>query len=283
MALALTPLTAFSGMHVTPVTASPTPAAHFGGHSHVSRSDSAAARSNGSSRLVLPGVLAAAMYIQKKQRTSRSNRGSLSLNAQAEASSAVAEEEGKAKTEGGADAKAPPKKASTKKIAPFDPKAQPGVTEPLGYFDPLGFCPPGDPGKFRNLRAAELKHGRVAMLASIGLVAQHFIRFPGFDEVPSGIHAIEKIDSVNGINIVPGIYGFWFLVLFVVPVFEFRIWNQDINKEPGDFGDPLGLGMYDTEMRNRELNNGRAAMFATLGIIAAEFVSGKDAVEQLGF
>jgi len=36
-------------------------------------------------------------------------------------------------------------------------------------------------------------------------------------------------------------------------------------------------------MRNRELNNGRFAMFAIMGIIAAELVTGKDAVQQLGF
>jgi hypothetical protein len=33
---------------------------------------------------------------------------------------------------------------------------------------------------------------------------------------------------------------------------------------------------------NRELNNGRAAMFAVIGIIAAELLTGKDGVEQLG-
>lgn len=32
-----------------------------------------------------------------------------------------------------------------------------------------------------------------------------------------------------------------------------------------------------------ELNNGRFAMFATLGIIAAQNLTGKDAVEQFGF
>ncbi len=36
----------------------------------------------------------------------------------------------------------------------------------------------GDEGKFKQLRASELKHGRVAMLASVGLLAQCYIRFP---------------------------------------------------------------------------------------------------------
>ena len=39
----------------------------------------------------------------------------------------------------------------------------------------------------------------------------------------------------------------------------------------------------DQDMRNRELNNGRFAMVSILGILAAELVTGKDAVQQLGF
>ena len=35
-------------------------------------------------------------------------------------------------------------------------------------------------------------------------------------------------------------------------------------------------------MRNRELNNGRFAMVAITGIVVAELVTGKDAVQQLG-
>eukprot|EP00438_Fugacium_kawagutii_P028182 Skav233621 [mRNA] locus=scaffold109:327166:333386:+ [translate_table: standard] len=36
---------------------------------------------------------------------------------------------------------------------------------------------------------------------------------------------------------------------------------EDPNKEAGDFGDPLGLGQYNEEFRNKEINNGRFAMF----------------------
>ena len=39
---------------------------------------------------------------------------------------------------------------------------------------------------------------------------------------------------------------------------------------------------YTLEMRNREINNGRFAMFAAIGIIAANVYTGKDAIEQFG-
>merc|ERR1712039_954183 len=72
----------------------------------------------------------------------------------------------------------------------FDPSVQVGAMAPLGFFDPAGFCKKGDESGFRNLRAAEIKHGRVAMMAAVGAVAQHYIKFPGFDSVPAGMSAV---------------------------------------------------------------------------------------------
>merc|ERR1719229_1938640 len=72
-----------------------------------------------------------------------------------------------------------------------------------------------------------------------------------------------------------------FPLLMLIGVIEFT-WVEGPEKEPGNFGDPLGLDMYTTEMRNKELNNGRMAMISVLGIFAAEVTTGKDAVEQFG-
>lgn len=157
--------------------------------------------------------------------------------------------------------------------AMFDPAQQTGVTEPFGFFDPLGFCPPNNEMKFRKLRTSELKHGRIAMMASVGLVVQHFIRIPTgtFDLAPSGVMAIFDLNSLFGL----------LAVVFGSLVVEF--FPQDPSKDVGDFGDPWKVGMDSREMRDRELNNGRAAMFATIGIIAAELATQKDAVQQLGF
>ena len=46
-------------------------------------------------------------------------------------------------TSHGLHLQAPAKRKLRARRMPFDPKAEPGAMEPLGYFDPLGLCPPG--------------------------------------------------------------------------------------------------------------------------------------------
>jgi len=154
---------------------------------------------------------------------------------------------------------------------PFQPAEQIGAVAPLGFFDPLGFTSVGDEKGFNKLRASELKHGRVAMMASIGLVGQHFIKFPGFEKTPAGLGALGTGEGVFG-----------FFGLFVLSAFLELAWREDSNKEPGNFGNPFGVDMYNEEMRNKEISNGRMAMISVLGIFAAEIATGKDAIQQFG-
>lgn len=154
---------------------------------------------------------------------------------------------------------------------PFDPAKQVGVTLPMNYFDPLGFSKVGDREGFYNLRCAELKHGRVAMIASLGMVVPHAIKFPGFTDVPNGVQAVITP---------PGTFGF-LAVLAAAGFVETQVWVQDPKKQPGDFGDPAGFGQYYDEWRNRELNNCRMAMISSLAIIVAELNTGKDGVDQI--
>merc|ERR1719502_2553277 len=104
---------------------------------------------------------------------------------------------------------------------PFDPSKQVGAMAPMGFFDPLGFSKVGDKEGFRNLRTAELKHGRVAMMAAVGAVAQHYIKFPGFEKVPAGLAAVTTP---------PGSYGLAALFL-LSGVMELAVWTQDPKKE----------------------------------------------------
>jgi len=154
----------------------------------------------------------------------------------------------------------------------FDPARQVGITEPLGFFDPLNFTKKGDKTGFRKLREAELKHGRVAMMASAGLVMPYFYQFSFFD-LPPGIKAPTETPGREGLA----------LVVFLSGILEVTAFRQRDDRPIGDFGDPLGLNIYDRDMRNRELNNGRLAMFTSVGMIVAELYTGKDPMQQLGF
>lgn len=161
----------------------------------------------------------------------------------------------------------------------FDPAQQVGALPPLGYFDPLGFCKVGDEAGFQKFRTQEIKHGRVAMMAAIGAVGQHYLAPPLFEAVYPGFSALPKhVDIMREASEV----GLFFLFVFTA-LLE-KAWDKESweGKDEGNFGDPLGLNMYTTEMRNKELNNGRFAMFSTLGIVVAQLATGKDAVEQLG-
>ena len=79
--------------------------------------------------------------------------------------------------------------APTPEPPKFDPKTMPGATPPLGFFDPVGFSDDASEGKVRFYREVELKHGRVAMLASLGfLVGEIFHPLWGGEvDVPSYI------------------------------------------------------------------------------------------------
>merc|ERR1719210_3322663 len=154
---------------------------------------------------------------------------------------------------------------------PFNPAKQVGAVQPLGYFDPLGFCREGDEQGFRKLRAAELKHGRVAMMASIGALGQHFVRFPGFEKTHGTFGAMLTGEGVLG-----------FVVLFAASGVLELAWKDEKSREPGNFGDPFGVKMYNDDMRNKEISNGRMAMISVLGIFMAELATGKDAIEQFG-
>ncbi|CAE8646320.1 unnamed protein product [Polarella glacialis] len=150
----------------------------------------------------------------------------------------------------------------------FDPAKQLGAMAPLGYFDPLGYCSWGDEEGFRKFRASEIKHGRVCMIASLGLVGQHFAG--DGNVVPGSLGVLLTESGVISIGVIVAASAF----------LEFS-WPENPDKEPGNFGDPLGFNQYTPDMRMKELNNGRMAMMSVLGIFVAERATGEDAIQQL--
>mmetsp|Transcript_11460 Transcript_11460/g.29362 ORF Transcript_11460/g.29362 Transcript_11460/m.29362 type:complete len:215 (+) Transcript_11460:56-700(+) len=169
---------------------------------------------------------------------------------------------------------------------PFNPvafaKSLPGITGPLDFFDPLGFCTEATEGKIRFYREVEIKHCRLAMLASLGfLVGEQFHPlWGGSVDVPSYVAFQET-----------PLQTFWPVVVTFISVIEtFSVftfqnpagsepWSIREDHTPGDLGfDPLGLKPSSpaelVEMQNKELNNGRLAMFGIAGMVAQELVTG---------
>ena len=130
--------------------------------------------------------------------------------------------------------------------APLVFEEQPGVTRPLGFFDPLGFTKsglmtfPGDSTGFKHLRAAEIKHGRFAMMAATGSLFATFVKFPGFEDVPTGLAALSNDKGLEGFS----------LLMFMIAGHEAVTWKPV--KEPGSFGDPFKWNQYTNEMRSKD-------------------------------
>lgn len=159
-----------------------------------------------------------------------------------------------------------------------------GATGPLGYWDPLGFSVK-QPEKFKRWRAVELKHGRIAMAATTGYVVQTILRWPGylstsadikFADLPNGILALKAIPPAG-----------LFQILFFIGCMEAFTWrfyegpwpgSVPEGKAPGDVAGDFWVRYADPEVKahklNVEINNGRAAMMGSLGMLMHDHLTG---------
>ena len=69
----------------------------------------------------------------------------------------------------------------------FSKEDQIGAQAPLGFFDPLDLCK--DEATFKDFRAKEIKHGRLAMMGALGMLTQSLVQLPGFEGVPKDVSA----------------------------------------------------------------------------------------------
>ena len=153
-----------------------------------------------------------------------------------------------------------------------------GDQAPIGFWDPLGYATDGDVAKFKKRREVELKHGRVAMFATIGYIVPEYYRFDGFLSTSQNIKFADVPNGLKALSVVPqaGILQFFAFIGFI---------ELAVNKptgEPGNYGKGfLGLGTlgFSTAIQNpdvrvtklnAELANGRLAMMAIIGMLRAQ-------------
>jgi len=138
-----------------------------------------------------------------------------------------------------------------------------GITAPMGYFDPLGLSVGQSDETMNIYREAELKHGRVAMAACLGWYVTAAGVHPAFNSSLSSdpLEAAKQLPFVGWVQFVLGCGAIEWL-------------GEQIKTRPGYVpGDLLGTAFWVDDSdegwvgyQNREINNGRLAMVAFMGI-----------------
>jgi hypothetical protein len=183
-----------------------------------------------------------------------------------------------------ASAFAPASRVATRSILSMElgEVAQGGIGSDIEFpeFDPWGLTQGISEEKYAWYRAAELKHGRVAMLAALGQITQSFVRIgdPVFSEGSKPLKALEQVLTERPLAAVQ-------ILGFIFAAEALGQFNQvKDGAVPGDLGfDPLGLKPEDPEtwekVQMRELKNGRLAMLAIAGMLYTEFITGNGVIE----
>jgi light-harvesting complex I chlorophyll a/b binding protein 1 len=137
------------------------------------------------------------------------------------------------------------------------------------------------------MREAELKHGRVAMMAWTGWLAADGAFGPMPFRFPGDIYSVENIPdsfSAHDILVQQGSMGFMLTMAFLVEIscgaVLVQVAKGESDREAGDFKlDPLrflvGKSKEDVDtMKLKELQNGRLAMLAFAGVATQSALEG---------
>jgi len=170
----------------------------------------------------------------------------------------------------------------------------PGALAPTGYFDPLGFAREGNSlNDIKRLREAEVMHGRVAMIATVGYFVGETVPSP-FGIVGPANDQLQQMPLPAFVLLTVAIAAAELRraqIGWVEP--EFNSWYDTFFRlrdtyYPGDVGfDPLNLKPTDKidfqRMQTKELQNGRLAMIGVAGMCAQELVNHRTILETIDF
>lgn len=187
-----------------------------------------------------------------------------------------------------------PSRSSLRTQSPrFRRRGPPLISEEMGisrlpifnneFFDPLELA---DDDNFAIYREAELKHGRVSMLATLGMTLPDFFKDTlvpenlylskslelRFQDVPCGLKALSVVPREG-----------WLQILLAVGFIDtFVLVQRNLNAMPADYN--VGyFGLVDKARHENELEAeieiGRLAMVAFVIQVVEELVSGKSVAE----
>jgi hypothetical protein len=162
-------------------------------------------------------------------------------------------------------------KSSNTVLSAWKDDAVVGKTAPAGYFDPLGLSKNKSDKTMAYYREAELKNGRVAMAACLGW----YITAGGTHPAFGGSLSDDPLKAAAELSFVG-----WLQFIFGCGVIEFL--GEKIKERPGYVpGDILGASFWVDNSdegwvmyQNKELNNGRLAMLAFVGILTQDILYG---------
>jgi len=173
-----------------------------------------------------------------------------------------------------------------------------GVLPPIGRWDPLKIREQG-PERYRRFVEMEIKHGRMAMAAFLGVITTYSgLRWPGYLSVAQDI----KFSDIPGGAIASWSAlptSAWFQIVLFISICEVSLLKQDPEKDAGDvvpdnwvwarypdgydvwLGDGTTKSVGEDELilgktwkLNAERNNGRAAMMGITGMVIHEALTG---------
>jgi Chlorophyll A-B binding protein len=158
----------------------------------------------------------------------------------------------------------------------------PGNTAPIKNFDPLGLANVGSDETLAWFRASEIKHSRVAMLATTGYIVQASgIHFPGMLSKDVSFESLSSMKPFDAWDAVPDAGKAQ--ILGTIFVAELASESQGTHYMKGGafptiVFPPIDFSGVSAETialkQNRELNNGRLAMISIMSFIAANNVPG---------
>lgn len=158
----------------------------------------------------------------------------------------------------------------------------PGSTLPLPKFDPMGLATVGSDETLAWFRAAELKHSRVAMVATTGfLVNAAGLHFPGMLSSDISFESLSAMKPIDAWAAVPDAGKAQ--ILGTIFIAELVTESKGVHYTKG--GDlptmvfpPIDFSGVDADTlkvkQDRELNNGRLAMIAIMSFLSAANIPG---------